>query len=81
MSSTSTPAPPPPTAGAAFNMREMRESLALAEQLAKASMAGKARSIPGGQLQVQPIDANNNNEEPRTPAYVPPKQLLLYLVR
>jgi len=65
-----------------FNMREMRESLALAEQLAKASMAsaeGKARRP----------DANNNEEgqtAPSSPAsqrgnYVPPKQLLLYLVR
>ena len=79
MSSASTPPPPPPIApGAAFNMREMRESLALAEKLAKASMAGKGRSVAS---QLQPIDANNNNEEPRTPAYVPPKQLLLYLVR
>lgn len=53
-------------------MREMRESLALAEQLAKASM-NKGRP-----------DANNNGEDdsstPRS-NYVPPKHLLLYLVR
>lgn len=80
MSSTgSNPAPLPAAAPAAvFNMREMRESLALAEQLAKASMSSnKSRS-----QQLQQLDANNNNEGEETPrTYVPPKQLLLYLVR
>lgn len=73
MSSTgSNPAP-----GAVFNMREMRESLALAEQLAKASMS----SNKGRSHQLQQLDANNNNEEESPRTYVPPKQLLLYLVR
>ena len=68
-----------PAPSAVFNMREMRESLALAEQLAKASMSSnKSRA-----QQLQQLDTNNNNnndeETPRT--YVPPKQLLLYLVR
>jgi hypothetical protein len=78
-SSGSNPAlPPPPAAPAVFNMREMRESLALAEQLAKASMS----SNKGRSHQLQQLDANNNNEGEETPrSYVPPKQLLLYLVR
>ncbi|KAI9565563.1 hypothetical protein GHT06_009355 [Daphnia sinensis] len=69
---------PPPAAPAVFNMREMRESLALAEQLAKASMtSNKSRAH-----QLQQLDANNNNEGEETHrTYVPPKQLLLYLVR
>ncbi|EFX79759.1 hypothetical protein DAPPUDRAFT_244433 [Daphnia pulex] len=77
-SSGSNPAlPPPPAAPAVFNMREMRESLALAEQLAKASMS----SNKGRSHQLQQLDANNNNEGEETPrSYVPPKQLLLYLV-
>ena len=61
-----------------FNMREMRESLALAEQLAKASMSSNKGRSP----QLHQLDANNNNEGEETPrTYVPPKQLLLYLVR
>lgn len=79
MSSTgSNPGMPPPAAPAVFNMREMRESLALAEQLAKASMtSNKSRAH-----QLQQLDANNNNEGEETHrTYVPPKQLLLYLVR
>ena len=67
-----------PSAPAVFNMREMRESLALAEQLAKASMS----SNKGRPHQLLQLDANNNNEGEETPrSYVPPKQLLLYLVR
>ncbi len=58
---------------AVFNMREMRESLALAEQLAKASISEQS----SGKIQQLKTDNNNNNKE----GYVPPKQLLLYLVR
>lgn len=57
---------------AVFNMREMRESLALAEQLAKASISEQS----SGKVQQLKTDNNNNKE-----GYVPPKQLLLYLVR
>lgn len=71
MNTNGRPATPP--VNAAFNMREMRESLALAEQLAKASI-NKAQLLP-------PADANNNHEEEAPRSYVPPKQLLLYLVR
>ena len=58
---------------AVFNMREMRESLALAEQLAKASISEQSSA---GKIQQLKTDNNNNKE-----GYVPPKQLLLYLVR
>ncbi len=62
--------------GNAFNLREIRESLALAEQLAKASMSKSSR-LPSASA-----DANNNHEDlPRASSYIPPKQLLLYLVR
>lgn len=57
---------------AVFNMREMRESLALAEQLARASISEQS----SGKVQQLKTDNNNNKE-----GYVPPKQLLLYLVR
>ena len=43
--------------GNAFNLREIRESLALAEQLAKASMSKSSR-LPSASA-----DANNNHED------------------
>ena len=60
---------------AVFNMREMRESLALAEQLAKASISEQS----SGKIHQLKTDKDNNNNSKE--GYVPPKQLLLYLVR
>lgn len=77
---------------AVFNMREMRESLALAEQLARASMLTDQVRCKSNNPQAQVTDSNNNNSgdlgnkeivaaSSPSGSYVPPKQLLLYLVR
>ena len=78
---------------AVFNMREMRESLALAEQLARASMLTdqvRCKSSSSSNSQSAVTDNNNNSDKEvlgvssstsASGSYVPPKQLLLYLVR
>lgn len=70
---------------ARFDIKEFRGQLAVAEALARASMLTspaakrrlKARKI---EFELDPEDSNNRqNEDERD--YIPPKELLLYLVR
>jgi hypothetical protein len=58
------------------SLGDIRESLALAESLASASLLaspGAKRRLASRRLEM--------NEDPSTGAYTPPKHLLLYLVR
>lgn len=56
-------------------MAHVREVLALAERLASGAVISPASKRRYSQITQTPHDA------PSTPNYVPPKQLLLYLVR
>jgi len=53
-----------------YTVKDLKESLRLAETLAKMSVSVRRKA-----------DMNNNNNDDNNGVYVPPKHLLLYLVR